>query len=173
MYCRPHYRTGKLYVFYLIFYFVVNAAIEKLLTFSDDECIKEESSTLTFQGVPSSTAVKEDSVRSSGSDYSMHQWVNLPPLFPKQDSLNSMPYINPSPQWVYPYPYSIYGPPQPVAGSYQAAAMSSMPPAQERSGQNVVAQRQPERHTIDGKLNTMCRYHKMQNIYLIQVGYFR
>jgi len=128
-------------------YCVVNAAVEKLLTLSDDKT----SSPSTFQSVPSPTAVKEDSVRSGGSDYSMHQWVDLPPLFPKQDSLNSMPYISPSPQWVYPYPYSIYGPPQPVSGSYQTAAMST---AQERSGQNVVAQKQPEHHTIDGMLNT-------------------
>ena len=148
MYCCPHINHNEqLCVFNLnIVYFIVNGAIEKLLTFSDDKCTKEVTSPSTFQSVPSPTPVKEDSVRSGGSDYSMHQWVDLPPLFPKQDSLNSMPYISPSPQWVYPYPYSIYGPPQPVTGGYQIAAMPSTSPAQEGSGQNAM----PQHHTSEG-----------------------
>lgn len=147
MLCSPTKPQRHVYVLsFDCVYLVVNAAVEKLLTFSDDNGVKQESSP---SGVPPSTTVKEDSVRSTGSDYSKHQLVDLPPLFPKQDSLNSMPYISPSSQWVYHHPYSICGPPQQQAiGGYQTVAMpsrSSLP--HEKS---VMPQKQQDHHNNEG-----------------------
>ena len=127
---------------------VVNVAIEKLLTFSEDAQKKEVSPALA-QGLQ--TAVQED-VTTAGSKpvekrshtIQQYHWMNLPPLGPtKQERLNETPVISPSPQWVYPYPYSPYGPAQPVAtGNKSSAAIGTPAP--------IVKQLPRQQQTLSG-----------------------
>ena len=96
----------------MAFQYVVNAAIEKLLTFSEDSS--------NHSNVPQ-PVVQEDTnskpVEKGSHAIQQYSWMNLPPLGPaKQDSVTDIPSISPSPQWVHPYPYSRCGPhPQSVA----------------------------------------------------------
>ena len=83
------------------------------------------------------TAVQEDASAAAGSKpmekrshtIQQYHWMNLPPLGPtKQENLNETPVISSSPKWVYPYPYSLYGPAQPVATGNKSAAIGTQAP---------------------------------------------
>ena len=124
---------------------IVTAAIEKLLTFSE-ETQKDLSPPLP-QGITFQAAVQEDAsadnikpVEKGSHTTHQHQWMNLPPLrLAKQDSLNETPMISPSPHWVYPYPYSLYGPPmQSVATSNKSQVIPS-PSTGDNSGVTIPA----------------------------------
>lgn len=112
---------------------IVNAAIEKLLTFSEDTQ-KEGIPPALTQGLQ--TAVQEDVTAAAGSKpvekrnhtIQQYHWMNLPPLGPtKQENPNETAVISPSPHWVYPYPYSLYGPAQPVATGKSTAVGTIAP----------------------------------------------
>ena len=113
---------------------IVNAAIEKLLTFSEDTQ-KEDIPPALTQGLQ--TAVQEDVTAPASSKpvekrshtIQQYHWMNLPPLGPtKHESLNETPVISPSPQWVYSHPYSPYGPAQPVATGNKLTAIGVQAP---------------------------------------------
>lgn len=115
----------------MVFFNIVTAAIEKLLTFSEDT--QKDLSPLLPQGITFQAAVQEDVSASSvkpvekrSHSTQEYQWMNLPPLsLAKQDSLNETPIISPSPHWVYTYPYSLFGPMQSVATSSKSQVIPS------------------------------------------------
>ena len=111
---------------------IVNVAIEKLLTFSEDTHISSvlpQTLQTAVQEHEHVTAAGSKPVEKRSHTIQQYHWMNLPPLGPTQQesSLNDTPVLSPSPQWVYPYPYSLYGPAQPVATGNRSSTASGAP----------------------------------------------
>lgn len=99
---------------------VVNAAIEKLLTFSED--ISNHSNAL--QGVVQEDRSSRHQVEKRSHTIQQYSWMNLPPLGrAKQDhSVTEIPSVTPSSQWRY--PHSLHGPSQSVTTTTASASAS-------------------------------------------------
>lgn len=122
----------------MVFTIIVNAAIEKLLTFSEDT--QRDSSPPLPQGVTFHTmqdASTTGEMEDMGSHANQYQWMDFLPSV--SSSINEAPVINSSSHWVHSYPYPLYGPTQSVAIGNKSQVM----PSSSTSGNANVAMATP------------------------------
>lgn len=115
---------------------VVNAAIEKLLTFSED--ISNHSN--APQGVVQEDRSSRHPVEKRSHTIQQYSWMNLPPLGrAKQDhSVTEIPSVTPSSQWRY--PHSLHGPSQSVTTTTATASASASGDKSSTASNTVVKQ---------------------------------
>ena len=124
-------------------YVIVNAAIEKLLTFSEEAQLKNVSMPqATSQATVTELGSKSADKRSH--PIQQYHWMNLPPLGVTKPDI---PAFRPSPQWVNRYPSPIYGPALTTSKSsttcvQPASPVKQLPRQQQASSSHCSSQQQ-------------------------------